>query len=72
MRERLTRRRFLEVAGVGAAGAAVLGATGCGSFAGDLPQVPDEYLPKGGPKMNVVVVIVDSLRRDHVGAYGNR
>jgi arylsulfatase A-like enzyme len=72
LRERLTRRRFLEVAGVGAAGAAVLGATGCGSFAGDLPQVPDEYLPKGGPKMNVVVVIVDSLRRDHVGAYGNR
>lgn len=29
------------------------------------------YLPSGGSRMNVVVVILDSLRRDHVGVHGN-
>jgi arylsulfatase A-like enzyme len=56
----LTRRSFLKVAGAGAAGAAgaaLLGASGCASG--------------GGPEMNVVLVIIDSLRKDHVGAYGN-
>lgn len=45
------------------AGAALLGApavlSGCG------------YLPSGGSRMNVILVILDSLRKDHVGAYGN-
>ncbi|MEW6638197.1 MAG: sulfatase, partial [Actinomycetota bacterium] len=56
-------RDFLKVAGAGAAGAALLGgplASGCAS-----------YLPSGGSRMNVVVVILDSLRKDHVGVYGN-
>lgn len=59
----LTRREFLKVAGAGAAGAALLGSpvvAGCSS-----------YLPEGGSRMNVVLVIADSLRKDHVGAYGN-
>jgi arylsulfatase A-like enzyme len=71
LNERLTRKDFLKVAGAGAAGAAVLSATGCGTLAKSFTQVPGEYLPKGGSKVNVIVVVLDSLRRDHVGAYGN-
>jgi hypothetical protein len=71
LRERLTRKDFLKVAGAGAAGAAMLGAAGCGTLAKSFTQVPDEYLPKGGSKVNVILVVLDSLRRDHVGAYGN-
>jgi arylsulfatase A-like enzyme len=63
----LTRRQFLKAAGSGAVGAALLGAPGCGLFA----ELPKEYLPEGGSRMNVLVVILDSLRKDHVGAYGN-
>jgi arylsulfatase A-like enzyme len=71
LKERLTRKDFLKVAGGGAASAAVLGASGCGTLAKSFTQMPDEYLPKGGSKVNVIVVVLDSLRRDHVGAYGN-
>jgi arylsulfatase A-like enzyme len=63
LRERLTRRDFLKVAGTGTAGLALLGASAATSGC--------SYLPQGGSKVNVVVVMVDSLRRDHVGAYGN-
>jgi arylsulfatase A-like enzyme len=63
LRERLTRKDFLKVAGTGTAGLALLGASAATSGC--------SYLPEGGSKVNVVVVIVDSLRRDHVGAYGN-
>ncbi|HZF58755.1 MAG TPA: twin-arginine translocation signal domain-containing protein, partial [Rubrobacter sp.] len=68
----LTRRDFLKVAGAGAAGATMLGAAGCRtSLTEELTQMPEEYLPSGGPGMNVVLVVLDSLRKDHVGAYGN-
>ncbi|MEW6637585.1 MAG: sulfatase-like hydrolase/transferase [Actinomycetota bacterium] len=60
----ITRRRFLKVAGAGTAGTVLLGSTLVG------PEYAS-YLPSGGSRMNVVVVLVDSLRRDHVGAYGN-
>jgi arylsulfatase A-like enzyme len=63
----LTRKDFLKVAGTGAAGMALLGTAGCSRLA----RLPEDYLPKGGSRMNIVVVIVDSLRKDHVGAYGN-
>jgi arylsulfatase A-like enzyme len=63
LRERLTRKDFLKIAGTGTAGLALLGASAATSGC--------SYLPEGGSKVNVVVVIVDSLRRDHVGAYGN-
>ena len=46
---------------------ALLGTAGCGRFA----ALPEDYLPKGGARMNVVVVIIDSLRKDHLGSYGN-
>ena len=55
MKRTLTRQDFLKVAG--AAGISLLGAAGCA--AGE------------GPEMNVLLVIIDSLRKDHVGAYGN-
>ena len=54
-----TRRDFLKVAGAGAAGTALLGASGCG------PGSAREQ------ELNVVLVIIDSMRKDHVGAYGN-
>ncbi len=57
MRRGLTRRDFLKVAGAGIAGATLLG--GCGPG------------PGGSDRANVVLVVVDSLRRDHIGAYAN-
>jgi arylsulfatase A-like enzyme len=65
VRDAVTRRQFLKAAGAGTAGVALFGgASVVGSRQGS-------YLPKGGAKMNVVLVNLDSLRRDHVGAYGN-
>jgi arylsulfatase A-like enzyme len=56
---KLTRSNFLRVAGTGAAGASLLGIAGC-------RRTPSR---KHGP--NAVLVIFDSLRKDHLGAYGN-
>src|SRR5215218_9759038 len=49
----------------------LLGAAGCSGFADKMPRMPEEYLPGGGAGPNVILVIIDSLRRDHIGAYGN-
>jgi arylsulfatase A-like enzyme len=57
----LTRRDFLKVAGTGAAGAALLGTSGLSSSCGS----------QLGGETNVVLIILDTLRKDHVGAYGN-
>ena len=57
----LTRRGFL-----GAAGAALLGASAAASGCAPGPRVSF-----ASSRMNVVLVIIDSLRKDHVGAYGN-
>jgi arylsulfatase A-like enzyme len=65
MSNTVTRRRFLKAAGAGTFGAALFGSSAALGFR------QGSYLPKGGSKMNVVVVNLDSLRRDHVGAYGN-
>src|ERR687894_1496343 len=62
----LTRREFLKAAG---AGAVVLGGAGCGR-PDILPNLPDRA-PIGRQDSNVVVVIIDTLRKDHLGAYGN-
>ena len=65
----LTRRQFLKAAGTGAAGVTLLaGATlsGC-----DLTERIRNNRRGGKPETNVVLVIIDSLRKDHVGAYGN-
>jgi len=61
LRRTLSRKEFLKV--LGSAGASLLGASvisyGCGRP------------PNRRTETNVVVVILDSLRKDHVGAYGN-
>ena len=50
------------------AGASLLGAAGCDPLA----RLPEDYLPPSGATSdNVILVILDSLRKDHVGAYGN-
>ena len=58
---RLSRRRLLQAGAAGAAGAALLPAAGCSSNASGL----------GDGRPNVIVLIIDSLRPDHVGAYGS-
>ncbi len=68
MRNVLTRRSFLKAAGVGAAGTALVG-TSLVTARRSQPETSGESAPGTGP--NVVLVILDSLRKDHVGAYGN-
>jgi len=58
---RLTRRRFLQAGAAGAASAALLPNAGCSM---------DETGSR--EHMNVLLLIVDSLRPDHVGAYGSQ
>ncbi|MDQ5829331.1 MAG: sulfatase [Actinomycetota bacterium] len=71
MKRTLTRRDFLKVAGTGAAGTALLGGLGCGKGTGKM-QVDRTNVNKTNVEgLNVILVIIDSLRKDHVGAYGN-
>ena len=65
----LTRKDFFRAAAAGAAGASLLSAAGC-AYTDPLPRVPIRPAP-GVLAMNVILVILDSLRKDHVGAYGN-
>ena len=58
-----TRKEFLKITGAGAAGATILGSSALGAGC--------SYLPSGGARMNVILVMLDSLRKDHIGAYGN-
>jgi arylsulfatase A-like enzyme len=58
---RLSRRGFVKAGAAGAAGAALLPAVGC-----DIPDAVGSDKQK-----NVLLLIVDSLRPDHVGAYGS-
>ena len=57
---RLTRRRLIQAGAAGAAGAALLPTLGCNV---------EESGATG--RMNVLLLIIDSLRPDHVGAYGS-
>jgi len=61
----VTRRDFLKAAGAGGAGIALVGSSVAATGGSE------SYLPRGGSRMNVAVVILDSLRKDHVGVYGN-
>lgn len=49
------------MAGLAVAGAAIVGAAGCSTPVNPFRRRPD---------MNVVLILIDSLRNDHVGAYG--
>jgi arylsulfatase A-like enzyme len=64
----MTRRDLLRAGGAGAAGLAVLGAPGC-SLTGS--QDGGSAVATAS-RPNLVLVIIDSLRTDHVGAYGGR
>jgi arylsulfatase A-like enzyme len=68
LRRTLTRRDFLKLAGGGVAGASLF--AGC-ERAGVLPYLPDDT-PSTDKGTNVVLIIMDSLRKDHLGVYGNR
>ena len=57
---RLNRRGFVKAGAAGAAGAALLPTAAC-----DLPGTGSNG------RKNVLVLIIDSLRPDHVGAYGS-
>lgn len=59
---RLTRRGALKAGGAGAAAAATLGLTGC--FDGGDGD--------GANEMNIVLIVIDTVRLDHVGAYGSK
>src|ERR687897_3777015 len=67
LRRTLTRREFLKMSGAGVAGASLL--AGC-ERAGLLPDPPGNA-PSADRDANVVLIIIDSLRKDHIGAYGN-
>src|SRR5215212_11557239 len=60
----LSRKSFLRTVGAGTVGAALLGApaalSGCKKGTVDAEHRP-----------NVVLIIIDTLRKDHVGVYGN-
>jgi arylsulfatase A-like enzyme len=58
---RLNRRRLLQAAGLAGAGAALPFAAACGDDGGDGGDARPE---------NVVLIVIDSLRPDFVGAYG--
>ena len=62
---RLSRRRLLQAAGVAGAGAALPLAAGCAADDGDTP-----FGGTGNEPENVVVIVIDSLRPDFIGAYG--
>jgi arylsulfatase A-like enzyme len=63
----LTRRDLIRAGGVGAAGIVLLGAGACDS---DDDAGAEQTAPPPANAMNVVVVVMDSLRADHV--YGPR
>ncbi|HEX2738870.1 MAG TPA: sulfatase-like hydrolase/transferase, partial [Rubrobacter sp.] len=68
-RRTLTRRDFLKLTGAGMAGATLLGATGC-DLTERIRNIKNDR-PSLKEGTNVVLVIIDSLRKDHIGAYGN-
>ncbi|MBA3794088.1 MAG: sulfatase-like hydrolase/transferase, partial [Rubrobacter sp.] len=58
----------MKLAGTGMAGAALLGAAGC-DLTERIPGLPGTT-PRNRDGTNVVLVIIDSLRKDHIGVYG--
>ena len=65
---KLTRRDFVKLGGAGAMGLA--GLSMLGTYAYRSPGLPG-VIRIGGSGMNVILIVIDSLRKDHVGAYGN-
>jgi arylsulfatase A-like enzyme len=70
LREKLTRRDLIQAGGAGAAGITLLGAAGCDKDDQASGQTTFKRRPAPPGALNVVVVVMDSLRADHV--YGPR
>jgi arylsulfatase A-like enzyme len=70
LRDRLTRRDLIQAGGAGAAGLTLLGAAGCNDDEQAAGQTAFKRQPAPPGALNVVVVVMDSLRADHV--YGPR
>ncbi len=68
-RDEMTRRRALQGAAALGLAAAVPPVFGLGADPAEAAD-PQSFISAAGP--NVVVVVIDSLRTDHVGAYGGR
>ena len=64
----LTRRDLIRAGGAGAAGFALLGASACDSDDSDAAAQTRTTAPPPPNAMNVVVVVMDSLRADHIYA----
>jgi len=58
----------LRYGGVGAAGAATLGAAGC-NFLGESDEADAQRVSRNGEAFNVLLIVTDSTRRDFVSAY---
>lgn len=67
----ITRRRLLGTAGAGAAGAAIGGTALGGLGCGDEPEQSTAGTAVEAPKRNVILIVIDSLRADRIGCYGN-
>jgi arylsulfatase A-like enzyme len=65
----VTRRELLRAGTMGAAGVAVLGTAGCDLFGEDDGHSAGAAT---ADRPNILVVVVDSVRTDHVGAYGGK
>jgi arylsulfatase A-like enzyme len=61
---RLSRRDLLGAAGAGVAGAGLAGGL-------DLDALEDALAAGRHERRNAILIVVDSLRADHLGAYGN-
>jgi arylsulfatase A-like enzyme len=70
LRDKLTRRDLIQAGGTGAAGLTLLGAAGCDDDGQASGRSTFQRKPAPPGAMNVVVVVMDSLRADHV--YGPR
>ncbi len=68
----LTRRDLIQAGGAGAAGLALLGTAGCDKDDQASGQSDFKRQPAPPGAMNVVVVVMDSLRADHVYGPGAR
>jgi arylsulfatase A-like enzyme len=70
MADGFTRRGLIKAGGAGAAGLTLLGAAGCSDEDSSASGAPVKKKAAPAGALNVVVVVVDSLRTDHV--YGKK
>ena len=68
----VSRRQFIGVTGAAAMGLAAAGAKSKGSQAGKKKGAPPVARNENLNNLNVIVIIADSMRADHVGCYGSK